>query len=319
MPVRELKLASGKSSRPLLKKPASSAKFNKWRLIAFILAVALLGLLFLSPLYQLLRLARNDPLYAEIPLIPVLCGYLIWLRRDRMPATFKPAYEFAAMFFCAGLLMFGGYWLAGRQAVPEMENYLAWNISSLLLFFAGICCVFPGGAFMRVFACPMALLVFAVPFPVDLRQWIETLLQHGSATFAGLFFELDGASFYQDGLTFHLSNITILVAPECSGIHSTLALTIVSIAGSWLCLRSPWTRLGLCCAVIPLALIRNGFRIFVIGHLCMSYGPQMIDSPIHHRGGPLFFALSLLPFFLLLIFLRKLEGRNREPSTTPSL
>jgi hypothetical protein len=33
----------------------------------------------------------------------------------------------------------------------------------------------------------------------------------------------------------------------------------------------------------------------------------MIDSPIHHHGGPLFFVLSLVPFFLLLYFLKRTE------------
>ncbi len=319
MPVRELKFPSRKGSRLVLKTSASPAKFNKFRLTAFILATVFLALLFLWPLYQLLRLAYNDPLYTEIPLVPFLCIYLIWLERDKMPVSFEPAYKSAATFFCAGLLMFGICWLFTRQTVPQMENYLAWNISSLLLFFSAICCVFPGGPFMRAFACPIALLAFTVPFPTGLRQCIETLLQHGSAVFAGLFFDLAGATVYRDGLTFHLPNMAIQVAPECSGIHSTLVLAIVSIAGSWLYLRSAWTRTALVLAVIPLALMRNGFRIFVIGHLCMSYGPQMIDSPIHRHGGPLFFAMSLVPFFLLMLLLRKLEGLNREPSTKPSL
>jgi len=52
--------------------------------------------------------------------------------------------------------------------------------------------------------------------------------------------------------------------------------------------------------VIPLGILRNGFRILVIGMLCVFVGPHMIDSPIHHRGGPLFFALSLVPLFILL-------------------
>jgi hypothetical protein len=34
----------------------------------------------------------------------------------------------------------------------------------------------------------------------------------------------------------------------------------------------------------------------------------MIDSVIHHRGGPIFFALSLIPLFLLLIWLRRSES-----------
>ena len=37
----------------------------------------------------------------------------------------------------------------------------------------------------------------------------------------------------------------------------------------------------------------------------------MIDTPIHHRGGPLFFVLSLFPFFLFLLWLRRGEARTR--------
>jgi hypothetical protein len=47
--------------------------------------------------------------------------------------------------------------------------------------------------------------------------------------------------------------------------------------------------------VMPLAIVRKGFRILVIGLLCVHIGPHMKDSFIHHRGGPIFFALSLIP------------------------
>jgi hypothetical protein len=66
--------------------------------------------------------------------------------------------------------------------------------------------------------------------------------------------------------------------------------------------------------VIPLGILRNGFRVFVIGMLCVHVGPRMIDSVIHHRGGPLFFALSLVPLFLLLWWLRR--GERRVEATT---
>jgi exosortase C (VPDSG-CTERM-specific) len=308
MPVNELKLASEKN-RFALKSPESSGKANKSRLALFLLGIALLALLFSAPLYRLLRLAVTNDLYSDLPMVPFLSLYLVWLRRERMPASFEPAFKSAALFFSAGLLILAAFWLFARDAVMPVEDYLAWNISALLLFLASLCCIFPGGAFMRAFACPMALLVFAIPFPTALLHCIDTLLQHGSAVFAGLFFSIAGDAVVRDGLYFHLSNIVLRVAPECSGIHSTVVLAIVSIVGSWLFLRSPWKRALLVLAVVPLALIRNGFRIFVIGRLCMAYGPQMINSPIHHHGGPLFFVLSLIPFFLLLIFLRKTEGK----------
>jgi len=47
--------------------------------------------------------------------------------------------------------------------------------------------------------------------------------------------------------------------------------------------------------------------VLVIGMLCVRIGPAMIHSVIHRRGGPLFFALSLIPLFLLIWWLRRGE------------
>lgn len=318
MSVKELKLASEKSGFDL-KEPAASGRACKTRLTVFVLAVALLALLFAVPLYRLARLALSDDLYSDIPIVPLLSLYLVWLRRERLPATLESSPLPAAFFSLAGLLVLAVWWLPSRQTVWSIEDYLAANIFAFLLLFSGICFVFLGKAFMGAFACPVALLAFMIPFPSALRQWIDALLQHGSAVFAGLFFDITGSDVTRDGLYFHLPNIVLQVAPECSGIHSTIVLTIVSIAGAWLFLRSPWKRALLVLLVIPLALIRNGFRIFVIGRLCIAYGPQMLNSPIHRHGGPLFFALSLVPFFLVLLLLRKAEGIYRKPSTITSL
>jgi hypothetical protein len=38
----------------------------------------------------------------------------------------------------------------------------------------------------------------------------------------------------------------------------------------------------------------------------------MINSDLHRHGGPIFFVLSLIPFFLLLLLLRKSESTRRE-------
>ena len=53
--------------------------------------------------------------------------------------------------------------------------------------------------------------------------------------------------------------------------------------------------------------------VFTIGQLCVSVGPHMIDSVIHHRGGPIFFALSLIPFFILVYFLVKSDRSKAKP------
>src|SRR5258706_16021586 len=102
----------------------------------------------------------------------------------------------------------------------------------------------------------------------------------------------------------------IQVAWECGGMHSRLVLCIMSFLAGYLYLRSPARRAALTLAMVPLALLRNGFRIFTIGQLCVHIGPQMIDSPIHRHGGPLFFILSLIPFMLLLMLLQKADRQK---------
>ena len=204
-------------------------------------------------------------------------------------------------------------WLAAGMPARPAENYLAPVILTFLFLFAGVISWFLGREFLKTFAFPLALLVFFIPVPTFLRDGIDVFLQHGSAAVANALFAVSGLPFYRDGLLFHLPGITIQVATECSGIHSTIALLITSLLAGYVFLRKPWSRALLALVVIPLALLRNGFRIFVIGQLCAQIGPQMIDSPIHHRGGPLFFTLSLIPFFLLLVFLIKLE-RRQSPS-----
>ena len=163
---------------------------------------------------------------------------------------------------------------------------------------------------MRTVCFPVAFLYFMVPLPDAFVHWMETMLKLGSAEIAGWFFEISGTPVLRDGVIFQLPGITLEVAQECSGIRSSWVLFITSVVASYLLLHSPVRRAVLLAVVIPLAILRNGFRILVIGLLCAHIGPHMIHSVIHESGGPLFFALSLVPLFLLLWWLRKGEAKS---------
>jgi exosortase C (VPDSG-CTERM-specific) len=173
------------------------------------------------------------------------------------------------------------------------------------MLFGAACALFLGRPALRSLAFPLGFLVFMVPFPMVLRTGMETFLQHGSAAVAFGLFKLSGTPVFCEGLRFQLPGFMMEVAPQCSGIHSSLALFITSLLAGYFFLHSRWKRATLALAVIPLALLRNGLRVFTIGQLCVHIGPEMINSYIHRHGGPLFFILSLVPFFILLFFLMK--------------
>jgi exosortase C (VPDSG-CTERM-specific) len=274
---------------------------------------ALLVLCFGPQLCELVRRALHSDLYSHIPLVPCISAYLISLKRRELALDSEKARKWAVipLFLGAGLL--AGYWWAARSGwKPKPDDYLALMTLSFLLFLWGGGFLFLGLQTLRRVVFPAAFLIFMVPFPVLARQGIETFFQNGSAAAAHPLFWATGMAVLRQGTEFHLPGFALEVAPQCSGIHSSLVLFITSWLAGYLFLKSPWRRAALALAVIPLALARNGLRIVTIGQLCVHVSPDMIDSPIHHHGGPLFFALSLIPLFLLLHLLRR-SGYKNQP------
>jgi exosortase C (VPDSG-CTERM-specific) len=288
------------------------------RLRSFGLATLGLMLCFAWPLWSLIGFAARSQFYSYILLIPFISFYLVWQGRKNPSPAAPPAEGLTAGFLTAGALVLAAYWLLLRSRWKLTEDdYLAVMMPAFLLFFAGICGRFLGGAFLRAHVFPLGLLVFMVPMPTAALQGVDMFLQYSSAAVACAFFTVSGTSFLQDGLVFQLPDITLQIAPECSGIHSSLVLFITSLLAAHLFLHTPWKRAVFILAVIPLGILRNGFRVYTIGELCIHIGPRMINSPIHHKGGPIFFALSLIPLFLLLIVLQKSERSRVKPTTKP--
>ncbi len=279
----------------------------------FALALAVLLTCFAVPLYHLLRFAAGSSLYSHVFLVPLISAYLVWLQRGKLPFHSEPPRQMAVFSLIAGFVVFAGYGVAmGSPLTLSVEDSLAFTTLSFLLCFFGVCCLFLGRETLRAMAFPLAFLVFMVPFPTFLREEIELISQYTSAATACVMLEVSGMPVFRDGLGFQLPGIRLHVAQECSGIHSSLVLFLTGLVASHLCLRTTWKRVVLVLAVFPLAILRNGFRIFVISQLCVRKGSEMLDSAIHREGGPIFFALSLVPFFLLLIVLRRLERAAQE-------
>ena len=283
-----------------------------WRCWRGACYVILLLVAFGQPLLALANYAAHSSLHSYILLIPFVSGYLLYLRRDQLPKNHASDFSLGIILLACGL----GLFLFTRW--PKLVGHVpADNYQFTLLALSFLCCLAAGGFFflgrhwMRAAAFPLAYLIFLVPMPDAMANALETASKYASAEVANVLFHLSGMPFLREGLFFQLPNIGIQVAQECSGIRSSWVLLMTSILASHLFLKTPWRRLVFVAFVIPLGILRNGFRIFVIGFLCVKEGPQMIHSLIHHRGGPAFFLLSLIPFLLLLWWLRNGENRTR--------
>jgi len=299
---------------PSSKSPAVSSPKIFW------LSLAALTIAFIGPFTSLVRFALHNELYSYVLLVPAVSLYLAWQRRGTAPTNGKSMSGLAWVPLAIGAALFIWYVSARlSNVIWATQDSLALTISTGLFWGAAFCIRYMDTSKLLALAFPLGFLVFMVPLPVIAETNLETFLQHGSALAAQFFFTLAGTTVFVDQLTFQLPGITLMIAPECSGIHSSLVLLITSLLAGYLFLRSPGKRAVLALAVIPLALLRNGLRVFVIGELCVRIGPEMIDSYIHHHGGPIFFVLSLIPFSLLLVILVKSESKTsaRVVSTQP--
>jgi exosortase C (VPDSG-CTERM-specific) len=284
-----------------------------WRLWSGACFVIVLLAIFAHPLLGLARYAAGSQLFSYILLVPFVSAYLLYIRRDQLPKNYVIDLPLAIISLAGGVLVLAFvYWLNLAGRAPAINERL------VLLTLSFLCCLAAGGFFffgriwMRAAAFPLAYLIFMVPMPDAMADALESASKYASAEVANLLFHLSGTPFLRDGLVFQLPNITIEVAQECSGIRSSWVLLMTSILAANLFLKTSWRRFALVAFVIPLGILRNGFRILVIGLLCVNVGPQMIHSLIHRRGGPVFFALSLIPFLLVLWWLRRGDVRARQ-------
>jgi exosortase C (VPDSG-CTERM-specific) len=284
-----------------------------------ILAVAI-GLCFIVPLSKLVLFAVNSSLYSHILLIPFISAYLLRLQGKQLgvPAASSPRPDrlLAIVPILLGVGLLIGYRVGLDSGwKPAADDSLSLHAAAALsLFYAGCLLLIDIPSLRRV-AFPLALLIFAIPFPDRVYHAIESFLQYRSADAAYLLFNLTGMPVWRNETDFKLPGFSLGVAPECSGIHSSLVLFISSLLAAHMLLRSNWSRIVFVAVVIPLGILRNGFRIWVLGELCVQLSHDWINSELHHRGGPIFFVLSLVPLFALLFLLRRLEKKKVRPLT----
>jgi exosortase C (VPDSG-CTERM-specific) len=310
--ARQIGVPTRSANFPESPRPSQNQRWRLWSGLCFAIVVLVV---FARPLLMLASYVVGSQLHSYILLIPFVSAYLLYSRRDQLPRKRTTDFLLTFVSLAAGLGLFvlaHALQFAGRA--PTI------NTRIVLLTLSFLCCLAAGGffffgrAWMQAAAFPLAYLVFMVPMPDAMADAVETASKYASAEVANVLFHLSGTPFLRAGPIFQLPNITIEVAQECSGIRSTWVFFITSILAANLFLNATWRRFALVAFVIPIAILRNGFRILVIGILCVNVGPQMIHSIIHRRGGPVFFMLALIPFFAVLWLLRRGDTRENAES-----
>lgn len=285
-------------SKPL---PFSAQRRNLLALLLFFATVAW----FWQPLVTLFSLTLQQEHYSHIVLIPCLSLYVLYLDRKTILASREWRPWLGSLVIGMGAV---GYWLADPATFAA--DQLSMIILALVVMCWGIFVSCFGISLCRKGSFGLLFLLFMVPLPSFLLDAIIGFLQRSSAEATGVLFSVLGVPVFRQGFVFSLSNFTIHVAEECSGIRSALSLFITSLVAGHFFLRSAWGKMGLVAIVIPLAIIKNAFRIVGLSLLANYVDPTFITNSVWHRSGGIpLFLLSLVVLFSLVWLLRRSEKK----------
>ena len=281
--------------------PFSTKIRNRLSLLLLLAAVAW----FWQPLVSLFSLTQQQEHYSHIVLIPCLSLYVLYLDRKAILASREWSPWIGSLVIGLGAWC---YWSA--DAAIFAPDQLSMTILALVVMCWGIFVACFGITLCRKGSFGLLFLLFMVPFPSFLLDAVIGFLQRSSAEATALLFSILGVPVFRQGFVFSLPNITIHVAEECSGIRSALSLFITSLVAGHVFLRSAWTKMGLVAVVVPLAIVKNAFRIVGLSLLANYVDPTFItDSTLHRNGGIPLFLLSLLVLLSLAWLLRRFENK----------
>jgi exosortase/archaeosortase family protein len=100
-------------------------------------------------------------------------------------------------------------------------------------------------------------------------------------------------------------------------------LFVTTLVLAQLYLRSTWNRVIAVLCSLPIAVAKNGIRIFTLSVLGEYVSTDWLEGSLHRKGGFIFFALGMAMVIVVIWCLRRREVRNRltpaAASTVPKL
>jgi exosortase B len=226
------------------------------------------------------------------PLIMLAAAWLAWRQRDKLDSVeLRPAPVAGWMILLPSLLLMA---VTRSQDIPMIE--VATQIPVLL----GCLLLIGGWSLARIFAFPLAFLVFAVPppnwlldqFTVPLKSWISDIV---SNFLYGL-----GYPVAQNGVMIMIGSYELMVKDACSGMNSIFALSAIGIFYVHEFVQNnPIRRLILVLSIVPITILANFVRVLTLVLGAYYLGIDTIEGLFHDLTGIALFMIALLLFFFL--------------------
>jgi exosortase len=276
---------------------------NSKRAASLVALPLFLVLLWLEIIRHLKAEWSFNPQYGYGWSVPFLALYLLWKRWPERPPVTPPnsrALPIVLTLFCAFLFLPIRF-LA--EANPDWR-LLSWalalvsvTISLATIFLAG------GRASLRYFGFPFIFFLVAVPWPVQVEQFIIQNLMRAVTAINVSVLTLAGTPAIQHGNVIEVGSGLIGIEEACSGVRSLQATLMISLFLGELYAFSISRRTGLVIAGGILAFACNLIRTAILVWLGANRGPGAIHG-WHDPAGLTILLVCLFGLWLLSLAMR---------------
>lgn len=272
---------------------------------ALLLALLGWGLLFHAEIAAAVRVWLESTAYNHGFFILPLAAWLAWDRRREATGLLPVPTPWPAL----AVVPLGLAWFAADQlGIMEGRQLAALGMLEALLV------AWLGWRLARVFAAPLAYLVFLVPF----GAFVTPALQVFTARFVDVGLEVLDIPHVVTDFLIEIPEGRFIVAEACAGLRFLIASLAFGALYALLLYRSPWRRLLFLAASLVVPIIANGLRALgtvVLGHILGSAEAAAADHVVYGWG---FFSVVILLLTLAGLPFRE-DGAPRPVAVQPAM
>lgn len=239
------------------------------------------------------------PDYSHGFLVPPLAAFILWIRRDRMPApSARLAWPGLILLALSVAIRTAGAWY-------YLEPLEGWSI---MPWVAGVVWLFFGRA-VAVWTLPSVLfLFFMVPLPFRVERQLTQPLQTIATKLSCWTLQILGQPALSEGHVIYLDGHPLRIEEACSGLRIFVGIAALAFAYVAVVRRTWWEKAILLASFVPIALIANAARIVATGLLLRYISGDAAHKFSHDMAGLAMIVFAALLFALVLWYLGKLVG-----------
>jgi len=212
----------------------------------------------------------------------------------------KPALALAVVFLLGAI---------GLRYVSDLAAELFTMRVSMLIGAAGVILWFFGVRQLLAWWLPFVLLGLAIPLPELVIVKLTAPLQLVASRIGASLIEWRNIPVLLNGNVIRIPGHDLFVAEACSGLRSLTALVNLGVLLGAMLLAKPWSRVTLLVLAVPMAILINGFRIFLTAFLVYFVSPEAGSGFMHTTEGWLMFVIAFASLGAVASLLLFIEGR----------